>query len=75
MRDLSAISYIVKKFFSDPIKAGLLLALAALVYLYVDNRMVYESQISRQEKRIELLEQQINDLQFKLLETVEKNKQ
>ncbi len=42
------------------------------MYLYIDNRMVYKSQIERQEKRIEVLEKQVEDLQNKLLETVKR---
>jgi hypothetical protein len=42
----------IKEFFQDPIKAILFLSLSAIMYLYIDNRMVYKSQIERQEKRI-----------------------
>lgn len=62
----------IKEFFQDPIKAILFLSLSAIMYLYIDNRMVYKSQIERQEKRIEILEKQVEDLQNKLLETVKR---
>jgi hypothetical protein len=62
----------IKEFFQDPIKSILFLSLIAIMYLYIDNRMVYKSQIERQEKRIEVLEKQVEDLQNKLLETVKR---
>jgi len=62
----------IKEFFKDPIKGILFLSLSAIMYLYIDNRMVYKSQIERQEKRIEVLEKQVEDLQNKLLDTVKK---
>jgi len=61
-----------KDFIRDPIKVLLILAISAMTYLYVDNRMVYQDQIEKQEKRIEVLENQVKYLQDKLLETIEK---
>ncbi len=59
-----------KEFFKDPIKAILFLSVIAIMYLYIDNRMAYTTQIEKQEKRIEVLELQVKQLQDKLLETV-----
>lgn len=61
-----------KDFIKDPIKVLLILAITAITYLYIDNKMVYQNQIEKQEKRIEVLEQQVRYLQDKLLETIEK---
>jgi hypothetical protein len=57
------------EFIKDPVKAILFLALVAIIYLYVDNKMVYQTQIQKQESRIEKLELEVKLLQEKLLET------
>ena len=45
-----------KEFVKNPVLAFTFLALVAVSYLYFDNKMVYESQITRQEQRIDKLE-------------------
>ena len=57
-----------KEFLKDPIKAILFLCLVAIMYLYIDNKMVYKDQIDKQAKRIELLEKKVDDLENKLLQ-------
>jgi hypothetical protein len=42
----------------------------AIMYLYIDNKMVYVNQIEKQEQRIEKLEKQVMELQEKLLKVV-----
>ena len=57
-----------KEFLKDPIKAILFFCLVAIMYLYIDNKMVYKDQIDKQAKRIELLEKKVDDLENKLLQ-------
>jgi len=57
-----------KEFVSDPIKAILFLCLMAIMYLYIDNRLVYKDQIDKQQKRIEMLENKVDLLESKLLQ-------
>lgn len=57
-----------KEFLKDPIKAILFLCLVAIMYLYIDNKMVYKDQIDKQAKRIELLENKVDKLENKLLQ-------
>jgi hypothetical protein len=59
-----------KEFVKNPVLAFTFLALLAVSYLYLDNKMVYESQITRQEQRIDKLEKDVQVLQEKLLECV-----
>jgi hypothetical protein len=59
-----------KEFVKDPVKGVLFLALMAIMYLYIDNKMVYVNQIEKQEVRIEKLEKQVMELQEKILEAV-----
>jgi hypothetical protein len=59
-----------KEFVKNPVLAFTFLALVAVSYLYLDNKMVYESQITRQEQRIDKLEKDVHVLQEKLLECV-----
>jgi len=61
-----------KDFIKDPIKVLLILSISAITFLYIDNKMVYQDQIDKQEKRIEVLEDQVKYLQDKLLETIKK---
>ena len=56
-----------KEFITDPIKATLFLALIAIMYLYIDNKLVYKDQIEKQEARIELLESKVDLLQEKII--------
>jgi hypothetical protein len=62
-----------KEFAKDPVKAILFLCLIAIMYLYIDNKMVYVKQIEKLEIRTEKLENQIIELQNKLLEAVSEN--
>jgi len=57
-----------KEFTKDPIKAILFLSVVAIMYLYIDNRLVYKNQIERQEARIEKLEGQVQTLQNMLID-------
>lgn len=57
-----------KEFAQDPMKALLFLALFAIMYLYIDNKMVYKNQIDKQAKRIEVLEKKVDDLENRLLQ-------
>lgn len=61
-----------KEFVTDPVKAILFLSLMAIMYLYIDNKMVYKGQIEKQEKRIEMLENKVDKLENKLVEIHEK---
>jgi len=56
-----------KQFVTDPIKATLFLALIAIMYLYIDNKLVYTKQIEKQETRITKLEGKIEELQNKII--------
>ena len=58
-----------ESFKKDPIKGILFLAIIAIMYLYIDNRMVYTKQIEKQEERIEKLEGYVLSLQDKLINT------
>ncbi len=57
-----------KEFLQDPIKGILFLCLVAIMYLYIDNKMVYKDQIDKQAKRIEMLEKKVDDLENRLLQ-------
>ena len=50
-------------FIKDPIKAIMFLVLVGIVFLYVDNRMVYKEQIEAQKSRITKLEGEVQKLQ------------
>ncbi len=63
-----------KDFVTDPVKAILFLCLMAIMYLYVDNKMVYKDQIQRYEERTQKLEEKVERLENKLLEINEKVK-
>lgn len=65
----------LEEFLKDPIKSILFLTLVAIIYLYVDNKMVYQNQIQKQGQRIEKLETEVKLLQDKLLETTLKIKE
>lgn len=56
-----------KQFVTDPIKAILFLTLIAIMYLYIDNKLVYKRQIEKQEARITKLEGKIEELQNKII--------
>ena len=71
---VSAFPISFKEFVSDPIKAILFLCLMAIMYLYIDNKMVYKEQIKKDEKRIENLEKKVDVLENKLLEIKEISK-
>lgn len=63
----------VKEFFKDPVKSILFLAITAIMYLYIDNKMVYIDRIKRGEDRIYQLEEKVEGLQNKILEITEHN--
>lgn len=50
-------------FIKDPIKAIMFLVLVGIVFLYIDNRMVYKEQIEAQKLRITKLEGEVQKLQ------------
>jgi hypothetical protein len=58
-------------FIKDPIKAIMFLVLVGIVFLYVDNRMVYKEQIEAQKVRINKLEQDVEKLQETVVKLVE----
>lgn len=58
-------------FIKDPIKAIMFLVLVGIVFLYIDNRMVYKEQIEAQKVRINKLEQDVEKLQQTVLKLVE----
>lgn len=58
-------------FIKDPIKAIMFLVLMGIVFLYVDNRMVYKEQIEAQKVRINKLEQDVEKLQQTVVKLVE----
>ena len=58
-------------FIKDPIKAMMFLVLVGIVFLYVDNRMVYKEQIEAQKVRINKLEQDVEKLQQTVVKLVE----
>ena len=59
----------VKEFFKDPVKSILFLAVTAIMYLYIDNKMVYVDRIEKGEERILQLEGKVESLQDKILES------
>ena len=61
-----------KEYAKDPVKAVSFLALVAIMYLYVDNKMVYKEQIKKQEERVIILEDKVEKLQNKLIEISQK---
>jgi hypothetical protein len=63
----------VKEFFKDPVKAILFLALTAIMYLYIDNRMVYNNTIENQGKRIIQLEGKVEELHNKIIDITTKD--
>jgi len=58
-------------FIKDPIKAIMFLVLVGIVFLYIDNRMVYKEQIETQKVRINKLEQDVEKLQQTVVKLVE----
>jgi hypothetical protein len=58
-------------FIKDPIKAIMFLVLVGIVFLYIDNRMVYKEQIEAQRVRINKLEQDVEKLQQTVVKLVE----
>lgn len=58
-------------FIKDPIKAIMFLVLVGIVFLYIDNRMVYKEQIETQKLRINKLEHDVEKLQQTVLKLVE----
>jgi hypothetical protein len=56
-----------KEFATDPVKATLFLTIIAIMYLYIDNKLVYKEQINKQESRIILLEKKVDELQEKII--------
>lgn len=51
-----------KEFSREPIKAILFILLIAVGYLYIDQRLAYNSQIKSQGEKIEKLEKKIDQL-------------
>lgn len=63
-----------KEFVTDPVKGILFLCLMAIMYLYIDNKMVYKEEIQRYEIRTQKLEEKVERLENKLLEINDKVK-
>jgi len=63
-----------KEFVKEPVKAVLFLALVAVIFLYIENRTTYKNQIDSQEERIEKLEEQVSELQDKLIDCLNESK-
>ena len=63
-----------KDFVKEPVKAVLFLALIAVILLYIENKTAYKDQINAQEQRIEKLEEQVSELQDKLIECINESK-
>jgi len=55
-----------KEFVTDPVKALLFLTVFAILYLYIDNKMMYTTLIDKQDNRIIMLEDKVDDLYNKL---------
>jgi hypothetical protein len=55
-----------KEFIQDPVKSLLFLALSAILYLYIDNKIVYTTTIEKLEIKIENLEKKIDLLTIQL---------
>ena len=56
----------IKEFVKDPVKSLLFLTICAILYLYIDNKMMYTTLIEKQDNRIMLLENKVDDLYNKL---------
>jgi hypothetical protein len=57
------------EFSKEPVKAILFIALLAIGYLYVDNRIDKNNIIEHQGKKIEVLEQRVESLTEQLIQT------
>jgi hypothetical protein len=59
-------SFNFDQFVKEPVKAFLLITLAAIGYLYVDSKMQYGELIEKQGQKIEKLESKIDELTSQL---------
>jgi hypothetical protein len=59
-------SFSFDQFVKEPVKAFLLITLAAIGYLYVDSKMQYGELIEKQGQKIEKLEAKIDELTTQL---------
>lgn len=59
-------SFNFDQFVKEPVKAFLLITLAAIGYLYVDSKMQYGELIEKQGQKIEKLEAKIDELTSQL---------
>lgn len=55
-----------KEFAKEPVKGVLFIALIAIGYLYVDNKLTYSEQIEKQGQKIDKLEAKIDMLTMQL---------
>ncbi len=55
-----------KQFSKDPVKGLLFLVIAAVGYLYIDNRMNYTGQIEKCDANVVILTQKVDTLEEKL---------
>jgi hypothetical protein len=59
-------SFSFDQFVKEPVKAFLLITLAAIGYLYIDSKMQYGELIEKQGQKIEKLEAKIDELTSQL---------
>jgi outer membrane murein-binding lipoprotein Lpp len=62
-----------KEFSKDPVKAVLFLALMAIMYLYIDNKMTYKNQIKDLTSQVQKLENKVDTLQNKLIDAIKES--
>lgn len=59
-------TFTFEQFTKEPVKALLIITLAAISYLYVDGKLQYNEQIQKQGEKIEKLEQKIDMMSAQL---------
>lgn len=59
-------TFTFEQFTKEPVKAFLIITLAAISYLYVDGKLQYSEQIQKQGEKIEKLEQKIDMMSIQL---------
>ena len=65
-KKLSPLPISFKEFSKEPVKGVLFIALIAIGYLYIDNKMTYNDQIAIQTAKIDKLEAKIDLLTMQL---------
>lgn len=59
-------TFTFEQFTKEPVKAFLIITLAAISYLYVDGKLQYSEQIQKQGEKIEKLEYKIDMMSIQL---------